>query len=104
MHVHASVQVFLDLVGHGVRGKGDDRRPRAAAAALHRPDGAGGGDPVHHRHLDVHQDQVVLPGVPRLHRQRAISDDVYPQAKGRHDGLEHQLVGGVVFRRQDLQL
>ncbi len=103
MHVHAGVQVFLDLVHHGVGRQRDDRRAPPPATRLDGADFAGGRDAVHHRHLDVHQDQVVVASGPGLDRLLAVRNDVDGQAEGGDHRLQHQLVGGVVLGRQDAQ-
>ena len=48
------------LVGEDAGGKGDDRQVRQAELPAN---GAGGRQPIHHRHLDIHQHGIVTPGV-----------------------------------------
>ena len=59
------------VLRHRVRGHRDDRR--AAAIAEHRSEASRRLDAVHHRHLDVHQDQV--ESAPRHGRKDFVARD-----------------------------
>ena len=54
------------------RGQGQQAGGAAAEGALLGPDGRGGGDPVHDRHLDIQQHRVEILGAPKLERGGAI--------------------------------
>ncbi len=89
---------------HDVRGESHDRRRWAAGRSLLVPDHACGRRAVHAGHLDVHEDDVpLLPG-PGLHDRGAVVHDHRPDAHLGQDGLQDQLVGGVVFRDQHLEV
>ena len=74
MVVHAGEPEAADLGGEHVRRHGDDRdRPDVAGQA---PDALRRGDPVHDRHLDVHQDEIVVVALHPLDRFRAVGRHV----------------------------
>ena len=64
--VHAGVNAFLLVVGHGIGGQGHDRQPRPLPVRL-LPDQSGGGKAIHQRHLAVHQHQVKAGIADLLH-------------------------------------
>ena len=104
MPVHAGGQIFINLVGERVGGQGDDRGALAVVAGLRRADLARGVDAVHHRHLDIHQHQVVATGPPRLDRLLAVGDDVDVDAQRVHHRGQHLTVGGIVLGGQQAQV
>ena len=66
MVVHAGRLALLGVLGHRQRGHGDDRQLVETLAARRscagqRADPARRLQPIHHRHLDVHQHRVVIP-------------------------------------------
>lgn len=65
MRVHAGVQAVLNVLGKGVRRHGDNRY-RAAKRIAAAADSAGRVKAVHHGHLYVHQDGVILAGFQRF--------------------------------------
>ena len=59
MIVESCVKTPLLFVRHGVRGHCNDGQIAETGA---RAQGTGGGQAVHDRHLDIHQDQIESPG------------------------------------------
>ncbi len=68
---------------------------RLAAADL-----PGGGEAIHHRHLDVHQDHVVAPRLAGLDRLMSILDRGEANAGFLQNHLEDAPIGGVVVDNQ----
>ena len=66
----------LDATDHGFiqgrGGQGNYRRSRHSLRALPFADRARGGVAVHHRHLDIHQDQIVTIDAEFFDRDRAV--------------------------------
>lgn len=89
MVVHARSEAGVAVFVEGVRGHGQDRGGRVGRQ---RADPARRLQPVHHRHLDVHQDQVV--GAVARHGEGGLAD-VGQQFQ------RHLLVDGIVFGQQD---
>ena len=99
--VHARVQAALAVAGHGVGGHGHDRQvAHGGLAGFDLAPAAGGRVTVQHRHLAVHQHQVV--GVAGHLRQRdlAVGGGVAFVAEHRQQLLRHQQVDRVVFHQQ----
>ena len=90
------------VLGHGVGGQGDDGNGLVALPGAPRPNGPDGVNPVHDRHLDVHEHQVeirisqgvkgigavahALHGVAHLFEQPLGGDLVDPVVLGQEDG------------------
>src|SRR5581483_2397891 len=72
--VHARGEARLAVALQGARRHGDDARRAAVAPARARAPGRL--DPVHLRHLDVHQDEVVALPLERAQHLVAVHDDV----------------------------
>ncbi len=88
------------LVGVGVGGQGDDGG--MAGGAFELADLAGGGDAVHARHLDVHQDDVEAAGAGGFDGLDAVDDGLGGAVEHFAQGLDHHAVGGVVVDHQDV--
>ena len=76
----------------------------SARPPAHRTDALRRLDAAHHRHADIHQDEVVgqaLHGVNRLH---AVADHVHDIARLLQGGHDQPLIDGVVFRDQQAGL
>jgi hypothetical protein len=71
---HAAVTPFISLKQIGVRRHGDDRC--RSGRGRQRPNRTGGGEAVHLRHLDVHQDRVIGPPLSRFDRFGAVDGRV----------------------------
>ncbi len=99
--VHAGLQIFPDLMGHGVGGQRHDRGSRAAFGPFAGADHGRGGGPVHHRHLHVHQDQVPGLPLPGLNRLPSIGDHHRLDANLGQQGSQDQLVHAVVLGGED---
>jgi hypothetical protein len=56
--VHSGPQKGLAVALEGMGGQGHDRNGRVEIPALIGPDGPGGFQTVHFRHLDIHEDDV----------------------------------------------
>lgn len=67
-----------------------------------RPDGAGGGQPVHVGHLQVHQDQVKGLGLAQLHGFQPIMGGVHAVAVAAHDDLQQLQVLRDIVHRQNV--
>ena len=65
--VHAGSQYPFPFLDHGVCGQGNDRQIGPAGA-----DDAGSGVAIHHRHLEIHQYQVVSTGLNGGHCQGTV--------------------------------
>ena len=65
---------------------------------------AGGLEAVHHRHLHVHQHQVVRDGLERLEGLGAVGHGLGAQAQFLEHAQRHLLVGDIVLGQQDARL
>ncbi len=101
MGVHAGLQVFRDLMLHRVGRQRHDRGALQTTFAFSSSDLPGGGNAVHHRHLDVHEDQVEPSAEPGVERLLSVVDDGQLHAQRLKDGAQHGLVGLVVFRGEN---
>ena len=99
--VHPGGEAAFAVPRDGVGGQRDDRQTPAAARRLVGPDHAGGGEAVHHRHLAVHEDEVVAPVPARRHASRAVFHDLDPAAQASSACARHVLVHRVVLGDQD---
>ena len=105
MVVHAGGQAGRAVRRHGVGGHGNDGQPGPAQVAS---DASGGGEAVHHRHLQVHQHGVhrhgaVFFGLDRRHGLSAIARHHHIGTFAGQQLARHLLVVGVVFDQQDAQ-
>ena len=80
-----------------------DRRTRAALRRFALPERAGGRVAVEHRHLDVHQHEVVAAHGQRRQRLGAAADEVVGDAELAQEQRDHELVGRVVLDDQTVQ-
>ena len=90
MGVHARVQADLDVLGKGVGRHGQDG-DGLAQGIFPCADGPGGLQAVHHGHLHVHQNGVVLPGLHALeglHQLLAVGIDGAGGPVHVQDGLQ----------------
>ena len=78
--VYAGVKAFFYIFLEHVRRHGNDRNGRRLRK-VQRPDYSRGLQPVHVRHLHVHEDQVIAAGTcgKGLNRLSAVPDRVYCQ-------------------------
>ena len=84
-------------------GERDDRHSRAAVVPLALPDDAYRLQTVHHRHLDVHQDQVVLLRFRLLDRDQAVLRFVDSRARALEIGANKNAIVPGIFGQQDAQ-
>ena len=102
--VHARRQAAFPVALQGVGGHGDDRG-MGAGARLAGPDRGGRLEPVHLRHLHVHQHGIerraVVQGVERL---AAVADDHDLMAPFLQQADRQPLVDRVVLGQQEPQL
>jgi len=66
-------------------------------------DGGGGGEPVHLRHLHVHEDDVEAPGLRPRQRLPAVVRQHHGVPLLLEDGARQPLVDGVVLGEEDPQ-
>jgi hypothetical protein len=97
--VHAGPQALFPILVEGIGGHGQDGE---RAAAGQPADGRGGLQPVHDRHLDVHQHQVKGGLVHHLDRGFAIVGEAHPHAHAFQQQAGHLLVDHVILDQQDV--
>ena len=100
--IHAGLQAHLPVALHGVGRHGDDARPLRSAGQRAQMR-ARRLQPVHLRHLHVHQHHVVGLALDRLDGFQAVGGDVRPVAHLREQAQRQLLVDGVVLGQQDAQ-
>jgi hypothetical protein len=101
--VHAGFAALPALLGHCVGGHGDDGQMAEAGVLA---DLAGRLEAVHHRHLEVHQDEVegVGPGgVEGVEGETPVVGHVHGGAQLLQQAAGDELVDVVVFDQQDAQ-
>ncbi len=91
------------MLGGDVGADHHDRQARATRGRLLAADGADGFQPVHHRHLQVHQGDVVVGPPHGLDRQLAVLDALRLGAHGGQHQLGDLAVGGIVLGDQHLE-
>ena len=97
--VHAGGEAGLVVAAHGVGGDRHDRhagKPRVGRA----PDPPRRLQPVHHRHLHVHEHEIVRFGLKRLERLLAVADHVDPVPRPAQDDRGEATVDRVVVGQQ----
>jgi hypothetical protein len=77
--VHAARETALERAHHGIGRQRHDRRSRGAALDL--ADALRSLEPVHHRHLHVHENERVDAGRVRPNRLCAVVDDLHVAAQ-----------------------
>ena len=82
---------------HRVRGQPEDGRASPARVGLLAPDQPRGARPVEIGHLHVHQDDVEISALPRIHRLQPVRHQHGLDADLVQQRLEHQLVGRIVL-------
>src|SRR6185436_4722447 len=97
----AGRKILLGLVAHGVGGQGQDWGARAAGDQLAFANDPGGGDAVHFRHLDIHQDDVPAAPLPGFDRFATVVDDDGGEAHLAEHRAQDLLVDFVVLGGQD---
>ena len=104
MLVHPGFLALLHIFQKGVcrHGEdGDDLAQRVFAAA----DAAGGFEAVHHRHLHIHQDHVILAGLDadkRIHDLLTVGADGAAGSLGLQQHLQNFGVEGVILGAEEL--
>ena len=104
MSVHTCIQRRLPVLVKGIRRHGDDRYP-GKVRIFKLPDLSRGFISIHNRHLDIHQDQVVLAGFGRFHffyGDRAIVGHIQDEAGFLQDFHGNLLVQFVVLYQKNL--
>src|SRR5215211_1550274 len=99
--VHPRGQTGLALLLHGAGGRRDDVRPSPLWPSL--VDAARGLQPVHRRHLHVHEHDVVGPPFERLEGFQPVRGHLGPVAELPQHKQGKPLVDDVVLRHQDPQ-
>jgi hypothetical protein len=101
--VHASTQTMLAVTRHRMRGHGNHRLVRTTGVPFLFPYGRNGLQPIHFRHLNVHQHDVECLALQRGERLPAIAY----QCTGVPLLLQHAsrqlLIYGVVFGQQNVK-
>ena len=85
----------------GRRGQRDNRRAARAVLLLPLPDAPHGRKAIHHRHLDVHQDQVVAAAQEFIDRDLAVLSLVEPVTGLAEIGANQQAVIDRIIGEQD---
>ena len=100
--VHARGQAAIAVTVHGMGRHGDDRDP-PPRLRLAEPDGGRGLHPVHHGHLDVHQDHVEPVVLQHADRLLAVAGhlDLVPAPLEEAD--RQLLVDGVVLDQEQAE-
>ena len=70
----ARCEAGRDILGTRIGAQRQDRNGAPAARQFHRANLAGGGQSIHNRHLDIHQDHVKFLGSGPVHRLAAMLD------------------------------
>lgn len=99
MIVHPGSEAAFAITGHDVGRHRQDRGVLSDVFPLAQQ--PGGGQAIHHRHLHVHQDQVVVGLGHHLQRDGAIAGDADISADRPQQLQRHLLIELVVFRQQD---
>ncbi len=99
--VHAGGEAALAIASHDVGGHRQDRNVLPDVFPLAQL--PGGGQPIHHRHLHVHQDQVVGSLGRHIQCDGTIAGHAHFGAHRLQQLQRHLLIELVVFRQQDLQ-
>ncbi len=86
-----------------VGGQHDDGRAVQSMRRLVRPDQADRGQPVHHRHLHVHQDHVVPVPQELIHALAAVVRGVDLEAQRFQQTAHNHLIGRIVLDHQNPQ-
>src|SRR2546421_3102370 len=97
--VYARLDQALPVAPHGVARHGDD--PGTEVPLPRLPDDAGRLDPVHFRHLHVHEDDVVLLALDSLYGLGTVRSHIGAVAELSQEAKNKLLVGRVVLRKQD---
>jgi hypothetical protein len=95
--VHPRLPESANLLGQGIGGHRDDRRLAGWAGQL--ANSARGADAVHARHLDVHQDDVVIIRLDRRERLDPVVGELDEMAGPAEDGAGQLLVHRQAVRR-----
>ena len=97
--VHAGIMAMPQLCGMVCGRDADDRRMPAdrCLALAHR---ASQREAVHHRHVEVGQNQFVALACPGFKGRGAVGDDVGLIAEAGELHPQQDLIGGVIFRHQ----
>lgn len=102
MSVHACHRTRVPVTVERAGGQRDDVRLQLLRQAL-LPDTARRRQPVEHRHLDIHQHDVVLMGGDGGHRRHAVTYDIDAMTELAQHELPGALIHRVVFSQQHAQ-
>ena len=97
MIVHPRRQTAFAIARHGVGGHGDNRQ---AHPIRQRTDGARRGESIHHRHLHVHQHNIVDRATHLFHCGGAVGRQINIQLELAQERGRHFLIELVVFDQQ----
>ena len=101
--IHARGKTALAISLHGVGGQRDDGHPRAAGIQFAPAQFRRRRQPIHHRHLAIHQHRVVSVVVHRLEGQPAVFRGMRDAAQALQHSDRHFPVHGIVLDQQDLR-
>ena len=101
MIVHAGGDTKLAVALHRIGGEGDDFW--LAVGRLPGADLAGGLEPVHLRHLQIHENEIVVPALQGGNRLKAVGHRVGTVTETLKEAHGDLLVHGVVLGEQHLQ-
>ena len=100
MEVAAGLQGLVDVLARDIGTQHGDHGPDPPVLRLPRPDGPGGGEPVHDRHLHVHEDEVEPVRLPGRDRLGPVGGEGHRGPHGLQDHPEGALVDRMVLRHQ----
>jgi hypothetical protein len=102
MVIHPRGQASISIGLQGRRGQGDDGDP--LAIGLGTPDRLRRFEPVHHRHLAIHQHRIVVTRGDRGDRGRSVADDVHLESQTPKHHRRNTLVDGIVLGQEHTAL
>ena len=99
--IHAGGQTQFAITLHGIRRKGDNLGLPIRGQSS--PDLATGFEPVHFRHLNVHENEMEFTGFDRGNGFNTVAHGVGPIAKALQKTQCNLLINGVIFHQKDVQ-
>ncbi len=105
MSIHAGLQAFRDVFGEGVC-RHRNNRDRGRPGVVQLPDGPGCVEPIHLRHLYIHEDQRIAALRSRahpVHTDTSVFRSLGSDPKHREHGGDDLPVDIVILGHQDVQ-
>ena len=100
MFVHTGREAFFAIDLQRISGHRHDRNPRIEDTTLRITDPPAGLVTVHHRHLAIHEDEIVGAFGQNLDRFLAVGDDIDLEPEFSQHAQSHGLVGGIILDHQ----